>query len=94
MRVTFSVLSTLAFGLQFSTSAFADKAAADACVAKLDAPSKQIYDNAMSQNINKDNARDIISTEAKKLVAAGQLGVFTAKPAAQAAVACIELAKQ
>lgn len=94
MRFLLNILFALTLGLSFSTSSFADKAAADACVAKLDAPSKKIFDNAMSQNINKDNARDIISAEAKKLMAAGELGVFTAKPAAQAAVACIELAKQ
>lgn len=94
MRVLFCLLAALTFGLKFSTPASADKAAADACVAALDAPSKQIYENAMSQNITRDNAKDIISSEAKKLIAAGQLGVFTAKPAAQAAVACIELAKQ
>lgn len=73
-------------------SAFADKVAADACAAKLTAKPKLIYD-ASYPKIATAAIPDVLKAETTKLVQAGQVSRAEARPAAEAAGACLKLAK-
>jgi hypothetical protein len=82
---------TLVFALAPGV-ALADKAAADACAAKLTAKPKLIYDVSYPK-IATATIPDVLKAETTKLVQAGQVSRAEARPAAEAAGACLKLAK-
>ncbi|MHB2167789.1 hypothetical protein [Alsobacter sp. R-9] len=70
----------------------ANKAAGDACAAKLPETSRLIYDGTMAANPTPANARDIVRATTERLVKDGKVGMLQARSAAEAAGSCLEIA--
>lgn len=80
---------TIALAL-VASPALADRSAADACAAGLSADSKSIYNAAIGQVQPGADNRAIVKGIVENMVNAGQLSMFGAKSAAQAAGACLK----
>ena len=72
-------------------AAFADKAAADACAAGLDAEGKAIYGASLG-GIGSGDLTAVLTTTTKRLVKAGTVSRGTARSAASAAGRCLAMA--
>ena len=73
-------------------AALADKAAADACAANLDANGKAIYAASIGL-IGTGDVKSIVTDQTKSLVMAGSLSKGVAREAAMAALPCLEKAQ-
>ncbi|MBX3539603.1 MAG: hypothetical protein KF735_18330 [Chelatococcus sp.] len=71
------------------TSALADKASATACAAKLGKPGQIIYNKVAPQAAATADLRGLITDETRSLVMSGQVSRGDARPAAEAAGACL-----
>ena len=71
--------------------ALADRAAADACAAGLNAEAKAIYDASIG-SIGGGNLKGVVTDATKSLVAAGTVSKSTARSSAMAAGACLQQA--
>jgi hypothetical protein len=93
MRLLFACLiavTTLSLG---SAPAFADKAAADACAAKLPANAKLIYAAAIGGVTPGADLNELVRSKTRPLVMSGKIGRDQAMGAAQAAGTCLQQAK-
>jgi hypothetical protein len=77
----------------FAAPSFADRAAADACAAKLPSDAKLIYTAAIGSVTPGTNLPDLVRSKARDLVMGGKLSRDAAQPAAQAAGSCLKLAQ-
>lgn len=85
----FRTLLAVAATCVLATSARADKAAAEACAAKLPTEAMAIYrDTAPAMTASVD-LRTVITDHTKKLVMAGQVAQGTARDSAVAAGKCL-----
>ncbi|MCC3247080.1 hypothetical protein LG047_17470 [Methylocystis sp. WRRC1] len=75
----------------FSFPALADQKAADACAARLPKNSAAIYSASAAKYSPGSDMRDIVKGVARGMVMSGALGRDDARPAAEAAGACLKL---
>ncbi|TDT94511.1 MULTISPECIES: hypothetical protein [Azorhizobium] len=84
----------LAFGFGavcLASSAYADRAAADKCAAKLDANGKKIYQASAPSIAPGADIRSVVTDQTKALVMGGTISRSAAKPAAEAAGSCLAM---
>ncbi|RBP16500.1 hypothetical protein DFR50_105143 [Roseiarcus fermentans] len=84
-------LGFLAIPFLFPAAAFADQKAADGCAAKLGRASAAIYAASAAQLSPGANLRDVVTSVTRGMVMSGDLGRAEARPAAEAAGACLSL---
>jgi uncharacterized protein YcfJ len=77
-----------------TTGARADKAAADACAAKLNADGKAVYAAVVASNPTTESLRSVVEREAKSLVMGGKISRGPARENAMAAGECVKLGLQ
>lgn len=70
-------------------AAFADKAGASACAAKLPKNAKLIYDATAAQAAGGGDLKDLVTTQTRGLVMSGQIDRGGAREAAEAAGQCL-----
>lgn len=92
IRIFIALFTFFIVGL--STSAFASKSSGSSCAARLQPVSKKIYSGAMARRVTPDTMEQVITSEVMKLLSSGQLTIPKARPAAEAAARCIELAQK
>jgi hypothetical protein len=91
MRIFMPVLAAAA-ALSLVTPASADRAAADACAAKLPANAKMIYAASIAEAKPGANLPDLLRSKTRPLVISGKIARGDAMGAAQAAGACLQQA--
>jgi hypothetical protein len=91
MRCTFLVLTAVALSFSASPS-FANKASADACAAKLSPPAKKIYAASIGSVAPGIDLKELLRSKVRPMVMGGQLSRDQARPAAEAAGACLKQA--
>jgi hypothetical protein len=72
--------------------ASANRAAADACAAKLPANAKMIYAATITSVTPGANLQDVVRSKTRSLVMDGKISRGDARPAAEAAGACLKQA--
>ncbi len=93
MRVLFLSAAAAAATLTLTAApSLANRAAADACAARLPADAKLIYTATIGSVAPGANLADNVRSKARELVIAGKLTRDQAPPAAQAAGACLKQA--
>lgn len=88
-KIPLTLLALATLGMA-GTPALADKAAADACAAGLDAQASAVYQATASGFAAAADKRGFVTEKVRGLVTAGTLSMGSARPAAEAAVACLE----
>ncbi|MFK8251106.1 hypothetical protein [Ancylobacter terrae] len=83
----------LAALLALGTAARADKAAGDACAASLNASGKAIYAATLPGLSASTDLRAAVTASTRSLVQAGKVSMGDARPAAEAAGQCLQLAR-
>lgn len=91
MRYMLIVLSVSILS-SFTAPSFASKASADACAAKLSPAAKQIYAASIGSAAPGADMREIVRGKTRSLVIGGKLTRDQARPAAEAAGACLKQA--
>lgn len=91
MRCTVFLLTAAALSLSASSS-FASKASADACAARLSPPAKQIYAASIGSVAPGVDLKGLLRSKVRPMVMGGQLSRDQARPAAEAAGACLKQA--
>lgn len=87
-----TILASAALLLAFGAGpALADRAAADACAAGLNAEAKAIYDASIGA-VGSGSLKSVVTNSTKSLVAAGTVSKGTARASATAAGACLQQA--
>jgi hypothetical protein len=81
------------FILATASTAQADRAAADRCAAALSPSGKTIYNRSLNDVLTGQSITDVVSTVTRAMVFAGALSVGDARPAAEAAAACLVMVK-
>lgn len=98
MSLRFSSSATVllaAAGLFFSGGhSFADRAAADACAAKLNADAKVVYAAVIGSVRPGIDLAEVVKSKTRDLVLSGKLSRSNARPAAEAAGPCLKHAAQ
>lgn len=92
MRYPIAIL--IVFILYFSPSADVRSASGSSCAARLQPISKKIYSGALARRVTPDTMEQVITAEVMKLLSSKQLTISKARPAAEAAARCIELAQK
>lgn len=92
MRPSIVLVTSIILGL--STSVLAGKSSGSSCAARLQPVSKKIYTGALARRVTPDTMEQVITSEVMKLLSSGQLTISKARPAAEAAARCIELAQK
>ena len=94
MRRSLLFATSVAAALLISSAvpSLANRAAADACAARLPADAKLIYTATIGTVAPGVNLVDNVKTKARELVMAGKIGRSQAQGAAQAAGACLKQA--
>jgi hypothetical protein len=75
-------------------SAVADNAAATGCAKSLTPAARLIYDATAASQPPDSALRDVIAAQTRKLVITGRIERAAARPAAEAAGACLKMAQQ
>jgi hypothetical protein len=75
-----------------ATPSFASKASADACAAKLSPEAKEIYAASIGSVAPGVDMREVVRGKTRALVMSGKLTRDQARPAAEAAGACLKQA--
>jgi hypothetical protein len=91
MRYTFIILGAAALSFSAAPS-FASKASADACAAKLSPEAKQVYAASIGSVAPGVDMRELVRGKTRSLVIGGKLTRDQARPAAEAAGACLKQA--
>jgi hypothetical protein len=81
------------FILATASTAQADRAAADRCAAALSPSSKTIYNRSLNDVLAAQSITDVVSSVTRAMVFGGSLSVGDARPAAEAAAACLVMAR-
>ena len=81
---------TLSAILMLPTTAFADKAAADACARGLSQEAKIISDAALPQVTPTAVLQDVLTTQTRGLVGSGKVQRSSARDSATSAGACLQ----
>jgi hypothetical protein len=76
-----------------ASAAYADRAAADACAAKLPPQSRAIYNQSLPAVLAGQKPVDAVTPVARSMVMGGQMARADARPAAEAAGNCLVLAR-
>ena len=92
MRKLFAFFSSALF--LFSVPALAGTSSGASCASRLQPVSKKIYSGALARRVTSDTMEQVITAEVMKLLSSGQLTISKARPAAEAAARCIELAQK
>jgi hypothetical protein len=90
-RATLLMAAVVATPL-LAAPAAANRAAADACAAKLPADAKLVYAAAIGSVAAGIDLRDMVRSKTRALVIGGKLSRGQARPAAEAAGACLKQA--
>ncbi len=77
-----------------TTGARADKAAADACAAKLNADGQAVYAAVVAANPTTETLRSVVEREARSLVMGGKISRGSARENATEAGECAKLGLQ
>ena len=91
MRRTTLVFAVSAFALS-TTPSFANRASADACAAKLPPDARQIYAASIGSVAPGVDMKEVVRSKTRALVIGGKLSRDAARPAAEAAGACLKQA--
>ena len=91
MRRAVLVLSFAVLPL-FTEPSLASKASADACAAKLSPDAKQIYAASIGSVAPGVDMKEVVRSKTRALVIGGKLSRDAARPAAEAAGACLKQA--
>ena len=76
----------------FAAPSLASKASADACAAKLSPDAKQIYAASIGSVAPGIDMKEVVRSKTRALVIGGKLSRDAARPAAEAAGACLKQA--
>lgn len=79
--------------LALATSAQADRAAGDACAASLNASGKAIYAATLPGLSASTDLKAAVTASTRSLVQSGKVSMGDARPAAEAAGQCLQLAR-
>lgn len=82
---------TVVAGLLSTAPAFADKAAADRCAAKLSTDARAIYVASAPLLVKGADGRAVVTDQTRSLVLSGKVSHLTAAESAQAAAECLIL---
>jgi hypothetical protein len=93
MRTVLTALLVAAGVSLAAAPAFANKAAADACAAKLPANAKLIYAASIGGVTPDANLEDLIRGKTRSLVMGGKISRGDARGAAEAAAGCLKQAR-
>jgi hypothetical protein len=85
------IVAAAAFSLT-SVPSYASRASADACAAKLSPEAKQIYAASIGSVGSGANMKEVVRSKTRALVIGGKLSRGAARPAAEAAGACLKQA--
>jgi hypothetical protein len=91
MRYSVLILTAAALSVSAAPS-FANRASADACAAKLPPEAKQIYAASISSVAPGVDMKEVVRSKTRALVMGGKLSRDQARPAAEAAGACLKQA--
>jgi hypothetical protein len=91
MRCKFLLLTAAALSLSVSPS-FASKTSADTCAAKLSPQAKQIYTASIGSVAPGVDMKEVVRSKTRAMVMGGKLSRDQARPAAEAAGACLKQA--
>ena len=91
MRRAVLILSFAVLSL-FTEPSLASKASADACAAKLSPDAKQIYAASIGSVAPGIDMKEVVRSKTRALVIGGKLSRDAARPAAEAAGACLKQA--
>ncbi|HVT56567.1 MAG TPA: hypothetical protein VHD34_11055 [Xanthobacteraceae bacterium] len=86
------MLATIAALSLMAAPSFASRASADACAAKLSPEGKQIYAASIGSVGSGANMKDVVRSKTRALVIGGKISRGAARPAAEAAGACLKQA--
>ena len=92
MRYSLLIATTLAGAMAFAAPSFADRAAADACAAKLSPNAKLIYAATIGSAAPGANMPDVVRSKARDLVMGGKMSREDAQAAAPEAGTCLKQA--
>jgi hypothetical protein len=92
MRRSLTLFAATAVLALPAVPSFANRAAADACAGRLSSDAKLIYAATIGSVAPGANLPDTVRAKARELVMAGKIKRDQAKPAAQAAGACLKQA--
>ena len=84
--------ATMIIGI--AAGAHADKAAGDACAAKLNADGKAVYASVVAANPTTETLRSVVEREGRSLVMGGKISRGPARDNATAAGECVKLGLQ
>jgi hypothetical protein len=91
-----SLLLSLTLGaslaLLLAAAAHADRKTADACAAKLSPEAKLVYSATIGAVTTQATLKDTVTSKTRSLVMGGKLSRSAARPAAEAAGACLKQA--
>jgi hypothetical protein len=85
-------LAAAASFVLLTAAAHADRKAADACAAKLGAEAKLVYAATIGSVTTEAALKDTVTSKTRSLVMGGKLSRSAARPAAEAAGACLKQA--
>ena len=91
-RATVLMAAAVVATTLLAAPAAANRAAADACAAKLPADAKLVYAAAIGSVAAGIDLRDMVRSKTRALVIGGKLSRGQARPAAEAAGACLKQA--
>jgi hypothetical protein len=91
-RATLLMAAAVVATTLLAAPAAANRAAADACAAKLPADAKLVYAAAIGSVAAGIDLRDMVRSKTRALVIGGKLSRGQARPAAEAAGACLKQA--
>jgi hypothetical protein len=92
VRSTFLILTVAAAASLSAVPAYADRAAADACAAKLPADAKLVYAETIGSTKKGIDMQEMVRSKTRGLVMGGKLSRSAARPAAEAAGTCLKQA--
>lgn len=87
------LFAAVLFILATASDARADRAAADRCAAALSPSGKTIYNRSLSDVLTGQSITDVVSSVTRAMVFGGALSVGDARPAAEAAAACLVMVR-
>lgn len=87
----YMAVMTVVVGLLSTAPAFADKAAADRCAAKLSTDARAIYLASAPLLVKGADGRAVVTDQTRSLVLSGKVSHLTAAESAQAAAECLIL---
>lgn len=87
------LVAAVLFILATAPAARADRAAADRCAVALSPSARTIYNRSLNDVLSGQSITAVVSSVTRAMVFGGSLSVGAARPAAEAAAACLVMAR-